>query len=55
MDDDYNFTSVSRYERDLFNAYVDGDDKTKSELWDQLKSFYPEKGYEYLPIDDKSR
>jgi len=34
MDDDYNFTTVSRYERDLFNAYIDGDSETKSRLWD---------------------
>ena len=35
MDDDYKFTSVSKYERDLFNAYQNAtSDKERSDLWD---------------------
>ena len=30
----YRFTTVSRWERDLFNTYMTGDEKTKSKLWD---------------------
>lgn len=35
MDEDYEFTSISAYERDLFNAYQNADtDEERDDLWD---------------------